>query len=119
MTHTEKSIAYWCDGDTQNFHRTSLLAFRLDPTDGPSLGAVTAAYTRQQMGAETYDAVTKLIDPFDLYLYPALEQSTAATIDLINSRHCEHKTADVLADDGATMTLRCTWGCGRTRTVSA
>ena len=86
MTHTEKSIAYWCDGDTQNFHRTSLLAARLDPTDGPSLGAVTAAYTRQQMGAETYDAVTALVDPFDLYLYPALAQSTAATIDLIDGQ---------------------------------
>lgn len=26
---------------------------------------------------------------------------------------CEHATADVLADDGRRVTLRCTWGCGR------
>ena len=86
MTHAEKAIAYWCDGDTQNSHRTILRASGLNPTDGPSLGAVAAAYTRQQMGPETHDAVTNLIDPFDLYLHPALEQSTAATIDLINGQ---------------------------------
>lgn len=86
MTHAEKAIAYWCDGDTQNSHRTILRASELNPTDGPSLEAVAAAYTRQQMGAETYDAVTNLIDPFDLYLYPALADSERQMIALTESR---------------------------------
>jgi len=77
-TQVERSIAYWCDGDTQNFHRTSLLASGLNPTDGPTLEAIASAYTRQQLGDIAYNAVTTLVDPIDLYLWRAFPKAVTA-----------------------------------------
>ena len=62
----------------------------------PPLGEFLAAYQRYSHRQIVFPSDVLTRQQLDEIAYP-----------------CEHATADVLADDGQRMTLRCTWGCGR------